>query len=125
MDGDSSNDQLVNLAGGSQVTGLWAYFPDGTVGIKGGNNNDPEYCDAITGECFGGEILGAVWAKSWGGTKDLKGAGSSSGVAELVVPSDMGTQLFNRYGPSYALGIRDYVALGVTHWSSFTQSQRD
>ena len=125
VDGDSSNDQLVNLAGGSQVTGLWAYFPDGTVGIKGGNNNDPEYCDAITGECFGGEILGAVWAKSWGGTKDLKGAGSSSGVAELVVPSDMGTQLFNRYGPSYALGIRDYVALGVTHWSSFTQSQRD
>lgn len=35
VDGDSSNDQLVNLAGGSQVTGLWAYFPDGTVGIKG------------------------------------------------------------------------------------------
>lgn len=124
-DSDNSNDQLVNLAGGATVTGLWAYFPDGTVGIKGGNNNDPLYCDSITGSCFGGEIVGAVWAKSWGGTKDLNGSGSSSATAQLVVPSDMGTQLFNRFGPSYALGIRDYVALGVSQWSSFIRSQRD
>ena len=120
-DTNDSNDQYVNLAGGATVTGLWAYFPDGGVGIKGGNNNDPTYCDPVTGDCFGGEIVGAVWAKSWGGTKDLHGAGSSSGVAQLVVPSDMGTQLFNRFGPAYALGIRDYVALGVSHWSSWTK----
>lgn len=120
-DTNSDNNQYVNLAGGSTVTGLWAYFPDGAVGIKGGNNNDPLYCDPTTGDCFGGEIVGAVWAKSWGGTKDLRGAGSSSGVAQLVVPSDMGTQLFNRFGPAYALGIRDYIALGISRWSSWTK----
>jgi len=65
-DSDNSNDQLVNLAGEATETGLWAYSPDGTVGIKGGNNNDPLYCDSITGSCFGGEIVGDVWAKSWG-----------------------------------------------------------
>jgi hypothetical protein len=34
----------------------------------------------------------------------------------------MGTQLFNSFGPQYALGIRDYVAVGVSRWSSFVRS---
>ncbi|QCH15845.1 hypothetical protein CB0101_13870 [Synechococcus sp. CB0101] len=62
-------------------------------------------------QCAGGDINGAVWAKVWNG--------SSSNVAQLVVPADIGTQLFNTYGPQYALGIRDYVALGVSRWSSW------
>ena len=79
------------------------------MGINGGSKETAE-CDS-SGECTGGDINGAVWAKVWNG--------SSSNVAQLVVPADIGTQLFNKYGPQYALGIRDYVALGVSRWSSW------
>jgi len=106
---DSYPDQLVRLAGASTTNALWAYFPDGNMGINGGSKEEAE-CDS-SGECTGGDINGAVWAKVWNG--------SSSNVAQLVVPADIGTQLFNTYGPQYALGIRDYVALGVSRWSSW------
>ena len=106
---DSNPDQLIRLAGAASTNSLWAYFPDGNMGINGGSKETAE-CDS-TGECTGGDINGAVWAKVWNG--------SSSNVAQLVVPADIGTQLFNTYGPQYALGIRDYVALGVSRWSSW------
>jgi hypothetical protein len=119
-------DQNVLLAGGAIATKLWAFFPDGNVGINGGAKASA-ICDA-NGECTGGDIYGAIWAKSWGGAvcdecDELKtSGGSSSTVAQLVVPGDMGTQLFNSFGPQYALGIRDYVAVGVSRWSSFVRS---
>lgn len=106
---DSYPDQLIRLAGAASTNALWAYFPDGNMGINGGSKETAE-CDS-SGECTGGDINGAVWAKVWNG--------SSSNVAQLVVPADIGTQLFNKYGPQYALGIRDYVALGVSRWSSW------
>ena len=106
---DSYPDQLIRLAGAASSNSLWAYFPDGNMGINGGSKEEAE-CDQ-TGECTGGDINGAVWAKVWNG--------SSSNVAQLVVPADIGTQLFNAYGPQYALGIRDYVALGISRWSSW------
>lgn len=108
---DTTTDQLVRLAGASTTNALWAYFPDGNMGINGGSKETAD-CDT-EGECTGGDINGAVWAKEWNG--------SSSNVAQLVVPADIGTQLFNKFGPQYALGIRDYVALGVSHWSSWTK----
>lgn len=108
---NNSNDQVVRIAGASANNAMWVYFPDGNVGINGGGNLAVS-CDD-SGECTGGNIYGAVWAKEWNG--------SSSNVAKLVVPADMGTQLFNTFGPQYALGIRDYVALGVSHWSSWTK----
>ena len=110
-DTNDLNDQTVRIAGASENNALWAYFPDGNVGINGGGNSAVT-CDS-EGECTGGNIYGAVWAKEW--------SGSNSNVAKLVVPGDMGTQLFNKFGPQYALGIRDYVALGVSHWSSWTK----
>ena len=116
-------DQSVLLAGGASTTKLWAFFPDGNVGINGGSKESAT-CDA-SGECTGGDIYGAIWAKTWGGAKCegcLNTGGSSSTVAQLVVPGDMGTQLFNSFGPQYALGIRDYVAVGVSRWSSFVRS---
>jgi hypothetical protein len=106
---NTTTDQLVRLAGASTANALWAYFPDGNVGINGGSKESAD-CDA-DGECTGGDIYGAIWAKVWNG--------SSSNVAQLVVPADIGTQLFNRFGPQYALGIRDYIALGVSHWSNW------
>jgi len=108
---DSYPDQIVRLAGASTTNALWAFFPDGNMGINGGSKETAE-CDS-SGECTGGDINGAVWAKAWNG--------SSSNVAQLVVPADIGTQLFNSFGPQYALGIRDYVALGISHWSSWTK----
>ena len=108
---NTTTDQLVRLAGASTANALWAYFPDGNMGINGGSKETAD-CDA-EGECTGGDINGAVWAKEWNG--------SSSNIAQLVVPADIGTQLFNKFGPQYALGIRDYVALGVSHWSSWTK----
>jgi len=116
-------DQNVLLAGAATTTQLWAYFPDGNVGINGGSK-ESAVCDA-SGECTGGDINGAIWSKTWGGAKCegcLNTGGSSSTVAQLVVPADMGTQLFNSFGPQYALGIRDYVALGVSRWSSFIKA---
>ena len=112
---DPSNqltDQEIDIAGASSSNKMWLFFPDGNVGINGGSKGEVN-CDPETNECTGGDINGAVWAKTW--------KGSRSDIAQIVVPADMGTQLFNKFGPKYALGIRDYVALGVSHWSSWSK----
>ena len=117
-DDDDTNDQDFTLRGAADSNNLWAYFPDGHLGIAGGaqDNADCEIlADGSLGECTGGDIYGAVWAKSWGETN---GASSGTGV-QIVVPADMGQQLYNNWGPDFAIGLRDYVALGVTRWSSF------
>ena len=67
-------------------------------------------CDS-TGECTGGDIYGAVWGKNWG---ESNGTG-----AQIAVPADMGQQLYNNFGTSYGIGMKDYVAIGVSKWSSF------
>lgn len=109
---DAVPDQDVDIAGAATANKMWIYFPDGNVGINGGSKGTTQ-CDQ-DGECTGGDIHGAVWAKTWNG--------SSSNNAQLVVPPDMGTQLFNDPGPEYALGLRDYVALGITNWSTFIKT---
>ena len=95
------------LRGGATTTKVWTYFPDGNAGIKGGAADDVN-CDS--GICTGGDISGAVWAKNWG---ESNGTGAS-----INVPDDMGQCLFNEYGAAYGIGLRDYVALGVSKWSS-------
>ena len=114
-DPDNDNDQTVNLAGAATTTSLWIYFPDGNIGINGGSGEEVE-CDASSIDCTGGDIRGAIWGKSWGG--------SSSNRAQIVVPSDMASQLLKNFGSLYALGVRDYVALGVSGWRSFIQEQQ-
>lgn len=111
-------DQSVNIAGASTSNNLWIYFPDGKIGINGGSkgiaiDEDGETCDELSEECTGGDIYGAVWGKEWNG--------SSSTVASVNVPDEFPTDIFNDYGENYALGIRDYVAAGVTFWKSFIQ----
>ena len=106
---DQFTDQSVILRGGASTNNLWVYFPDGRLGIKGGAGDDVN-CDS-NGECTGGDIHGAVWGKFWG---------ESSGTgAKITVPANMGQQIFNNYGAEYAIGMRDYVAIGVSKWSSF------
>lgn len=104
------DDQTVILRGRASTNNMWAYFPDGSLGIKGGAQNDLE-CDS-SGECTGGDIYGAVWGKNWG---ESNGTG-----AQIAVPADMGQQLYNNFGTKYGIGMKDYVAIGVSKWSSFT-----
>ena len=108
---NSLDDQEVILRGRAKfTTNMWAYFPDGYLGIKGGAQNDVE-CDDL-GKCTGGDIYGAVWGKQWG---------LSNGTgAQINVPDDMGQQIFNTFGPAYGIGMKDYIAIGVSQWSSFT-----
>ena len=112
---DEKIDQTVTLAGAATTTSLWIFFPDGNIGINGGSGEEVE-CDASSIDCTGGDIRGAIWGKSWGG--------SSSNRAQIVVPSDMASQLLKNFGSLYALGVRDYVALGVSGWRSFMQEQQ-
>ena len=112
-------DQDFTLRGASDTNNLWINFPDGNLGIAGGakdNANCEILEDGSLGECTGGDIYGAVWAKSWGETN---GASSGTGV-QIVVPPKMGNEIYNNFGEEYAIGLKDYVALGVTKWSSFT-----
>ena len=105
---DLYTDQTVILRGSASTNNMWAYFPDGNLGIKGGAGDDVN-CDSL-GECTGGDISGSVWGKNWG---ESNGTG-----AAITVPKDMGQQLFNAFGAQYGIGLRDYVALGVSKWSS-------
>ena len=106
------SNQNVTLAGTSKPTkaaGLFAYFPCASMGINGGAQATAQ-CTP-DGECGGGDIYGALWTKIWDG--------SSSNQAQLVVPKDMGSQLLENFGTSFAISIRDYVALGINSWRGF------
>lgn len=106
------SNQSVTLAGTSKpakAASLFAYFPCGTMGINGGAQATAD-CTP-DGECGGGDVYGALWTKIWNG--------SASNQAQLVVPKDMASQLLENYGTSYALSIRDYVALGINSWRGF------
>jgi len=110
-DPDFTN-QSVTLAGTSspaKAANIFAYFPCAVMSINGGAQATAT-CDP-TGECGGGDVSGALWSKTW--------SGSSSNQAQLVVPKDMASDLLNYYGTSYAISIRDYVALGVNSWRAF------
>ena len=110
---NSISDQEVILRGRATTNNMWAYFPDGHLGIKGGAADDVQ-CDEL-GQCTGGDIYGAVWGKKWG---------LSNGTgAQINVPDDMGQQLFNTFGPAYGIGMKDYIAIGVSKWSSFTMAE--
>ena len=106
--------QTVTLAGTSQgnnqkAANMFVYFPCATVGINGGSGATAD-CDE-SGECGGGDISGAIWAKTW--------TGSNSNNAQLVVPKDMGSQLFTGLGTRFGISVQDYIALGVNSWYSF------
>jgi hypothetical protein len=106
------SNQSVTLAGTSKPTkaaGLFAYFPCASMGINGGAQATAQ-CTP-DGECGGGDVYGALWTKIWDG--------SSSNQAQLVVPKDMGSQLLENFGTSFAISIRDYVALGINSWRGF------
>ena len=104
--------QTFTLAGMSRpakAANIFVFAPDARVGIDGGAQGTA-ICDEDTGECGGGDIYGAVWAQEWNG--------SSSNNAQLVVPANMGDQLYGHFGKDFAIGVRDYVALGNNSWAN-------
>ncbi|NBS13130.1 MAG: hypothetical protein EBS77_10805 [Gammaproteobacteria bacterium] len=108
----SFSNQSITLAGTSKpakAANLFAYFPCGTTVINGGAQATAD-CTP-DGACGGGDVYGAIWTKTWNG--------SSANQAQLVVPEDMSSQLLEYFGTSYAISIRDYVALGVNSWRGF------
>ena len=92
---NSISDQTISLSGGSRIYNIYINTPDANAGINGGGNVD--------------NIYGIIIAKSWDG--------SSSNVANIVVPPSMANKLENIYGIT-TLGIIDYAALGPSKWST-------
>jgi len=116
---NTTPDQNISLAGSSKpakAADLFAFFPDAIVGINGGAQASAT-CDE-SGECGGGDVRGAIWAKSWNGSGQTS-IGSNSRQAELTVPADMADLLLKYYGTQFAISVRDYVGLGVNSWRGF------
>jgi len=111
-DDSDSTHQTVMLSGVSKpakAANLFVFVPDGTVGINGGAQGTA-ICDEETGECGGGDIHGAVWAQEWNG--------SNSNNAQLVVPANMGDQLFRHHGKDFAIGVSDFAGIGTNSFIS-------
>ena len=66
-------------------------------------------CVGINGGSGSPDVYGAVWARDYNR--------SNSNNAEIVVPDDMGSLIWQNFGSGFDLGIREYAALGTTDWS--------
>lgn len=103
----TSCSQTVSLSGdGANPTAMFAYLPDACGGINGGTR-----------------LVGALWLKSFAPVDPVGPVESSANRAELEVPNDMGARVFTRFGSSFALSIRDFVAIGINNWASFQMPQ--
>ena len=87
--------QNVVIGGGGSTLNLFLFMPDACVGINGGSGSP--------------DLYGAVWARDYNR--------SNSNNAEIVVPDDMGSLIWQNFGSGFDLGIREYAALGTTDWS--------
>ena len=87
--------QNAVIGGGGSALNLFLFMPDACVGINGGSGSP--------------DVYGAVWARDYNR--------SNSNNAEIVVPDDMGSLIWQNFGSGFDLGIREYAALGTTDWS--------
>ncbi len=92
---NSTCSQTVTIGGGGSTINLFLFMPDACVGINGGSGTP--------------DIQGAVWARQY--------QGSNSNNADIRVPDNMGSVIFTAFGSGYALGIREFAALGTNRWS--------
>lgn len=91
--------QQVTLAGGASGLGMFLYFPDALVGINGGSTSSTS------------DFIGALWARIYDG--------SNSKNVQLLVPPNMGSLIWTRYGSAFGLGVREFAALGSNSWRKF------
>lgn len=60
-------------------------------------------------------LEGAIWAQSYDATAS---ATYANNYVDLSVPADLPSLVFQRLGTGFGVGLRDYVAQGVSHWQS-------
>lgn len=87
--------QSVTLGGGGSTVNLFLFMPDACASINGGSGSP--------------DIQGAVWVREY--------QGSNSNNADIRVPDNMGSITFTTFGSGYALGIREFAALGTNRWT--------
>jgi hypothetical protein len=91
----STCSQTVTLGGGGSTVNLFLFMPDACVSINGGSGSP--------------DIQGALWVREY--------QGSNSNNADISVPDNMGSLTFTTFGSGYALGIREFAALGTNRWT--------
>lgn len=91
----STCSQNVTIGGGGSSINVFIFMPDACIGINGGSGSP--------------DIQGAVWAREY--------KGSNSNNADIRVPDNMGSVIFTNFGSGYALGIREFAALGTNRWT--------
>jgi len=91
----STCSQNVTIGGGGSTINVFFFMPDACLGINGGSGTP--------------DIQGAVW------TREYKGSNSNN--ADIRVPDNMGSIIFTSFGSGYALGIREFAALGTNRWT--------
>jgi hypothetical protein len=87
--------QNVTIGGGGSTINIFVFMPDACLGINGGSGTP--------------DIQGAVWTREYNG--------SNSNNADIRVPDNMGSIIFTSFGSGYALGIREFAALGTNRWT--------
>lgn len=60
-------------------------------------------------------LEGAIWAQQYDATASATYSGN---YVDITVPSDLPSLVFQRLGTGFGVGLRDYVAQGVSHWQS-------
>lgn len=113
--GDSVT-QTFELGGGSTASAFF-FIPNAVFGINGGSG----------GEAGINELNGAVWSRCYSAgpmpaqhrAECGSGVGSASTGANIFVPPNMGRLLFEKFGIEFALGIREFVAVGSTRWQLY------
>lgn len=89
--------QTIVIGGGATLS-AFIFFPDASFGINGGTTTTDE-------------VNGAVWA--------CKIDGSSANNVNVNVPLNMGQLLYDTFGIEFALGVREFVAVGSSRWQVY------
>ena len=77
--------------------------------MPAGFDNQSEAASPRT--CTQGDLDGAAWVGEWK-------SDAENTSAEITVPSNIGTQLTNRFGANFTAGPSDFVAVGTIEWET-------
>ena len=122
----NGNNQSIQLNGSSSFKGfIYAPCADLTITTPAGELNSAECLntneqlivfdnDLIQNQlhqCKKGDLEGAAWIGNW-----IPDVGNNS--AEITIPANLSELLIERFGPDFTAGKSDFVAVGVTNWST-------
>ena len=122
----NGNNQSIQLNGSSSFKGfIYAPCADLTITTPAGELNsaeclntneqliifDNEIIQNQLDQCKKGDLEGAAWIGNW-----ISDVGNNS--AEITIPANLSELLIERFGPDFTAGRSDFVAVGVTNWST-------